>query len=77
MNENVLRKRNEIPVEDTWCMEDMYATDELWEEEQQKLENLADEVAAYKGTLAKSGASLLGFFKKGDEIAYYRSRVIV
>lgn len=77
MSESVLRKRNEIAVEDTWCMEDMYATDELWEAEQQKLEQLAAEVAAYKGTLEKSGANLLGFFEMSDEIAYYRSRVIV
>lgn len=77
MSENKLRKRNEIPVEDTWCLEDMYATDELWEAEQQKLEQLADEIAEYKGTLAENGAKLLGFFEKSDEIAYYRSRVTV
>ena len=25
-----IRKRSEIPVEDTWALEDLYATDEAW-----------------------------------------------
>ena len=25
-----IRKRSEIPVEDTWALEDLYASDELW-----------------------------------------------
>ena len=77
MSENMLRKRSEIPVEDTWKMEDMYATDELWEEEQKKLEKLADEIEEYKGTLASGGAQLLKFLEKADEISYYNERVIV
>lgn len=77
MSENMLRKRSEIPVEDTWKMEDMYATDELWEEEQKKLEKLADEIEEYQGTLASSGAQLLKFLEKADEISYYNERVIV
>ena len=77
MSENMLRKRSEIPVEDTWKMEDMYATDELWEEEQKKLEKLADEIEEYKGTLASGGAQLLKYLEKADEISYYNERVIV
>ena len=28
-----IRERSEIPVEDTWATEDLYATDEAWEAE--------------------------------------------
>ena len=28
-----IRKRSEIPVEDTWATEDMYVSDAAWEEE--------------------------------------------
>lgn len=77
MSENKLRKRDEIPVADTWNMEDMYATDELWEEEQEKLEKLADEIISFKGTLASNGAQLLAFLQKADELEYYAARVIV
>ena len=33
-----IRSREEIPAEDKWAIEDLYATDELWEAE---LETLA------------------------------------
>ena len=29
---NRIRKREEIPVEDTWAVEDLYVSDEAWEE---------------------------------------------
>ena len=33
-----LRKRNEIPVEDTWNLADLYPSDEAWEQEAATLE---------------------------------------
>ena len=33
MEEIRIRKREEIPVEDTWALEDLYATDAKWEED--------------------------------------------
>ena len=42
-----LRKRNEIPVEDTWALEDLYATDEAWEAE---LATLAEDQAYLSAT---------------------------
>ena len=40
MADTKLRKRSEISEEYKWKLEDMYATDELWEEEADKLEKL-------------------------------------
>ena len=41
MEETKIRKRSEIPVEDTWALEDLYVTDEAWEKE---LATLAEEM---------------------------------
>lgn len=46
-----IRKRSEIPVEDTWAIEDMYASDELWEQDLQTLVQEGKELASYAGKL--------------------------
>ena len=51
---NQIRKRAEIPVEDTWAIEDLYATDEAWEQE---LATLADDSAYLSGFAGKLGES--------------------
>lgn len=77
MGEKKLRKREEIPQEYLWKLEDMFANDEQWEEEVQKVEELSKDLAAMEGTLAESGASLLGYLKKADELNFYLTRVYV
>ena len=32
-NEHRIPKRSEVPVEDTWAIEDLYPTDDAWEED--------------------------------------------
>ena len=41
---NKIRERSEIPVEDTWAVEDLYPSDEAWEQELATL--AADKVKA-------------------------------
>lgn len=72
-----LRKRSEIPAQYKWNMQDMFATDELWEEEAEKLLGLAKELSQYQGKLGESAATLLEFLKKSDEVSYYAERVFV
>ena len=45
-----LKKREEVNKQDTWAMEDLFATDEAWEEEFKKLDEVCDALANYKGT---------------------------
>lgn len=78
MGTKKLRKREEIPAQYKWNMQDMFASDELWEEEAQLVLDLAKEVEqTYKGRLSENAATLLEFFKKSDEISYHAERVIV
>ena len=44
-----IRERNEIPVEDTWATEDMYASDEAWEEELKSLAEEESYLASFAG----------------------------
>ena len=58
MEENKIRQRHEIPEEDKWAIEDLYATDAAWEEE---LATIADDQAfltGFAGKLAESGEML-------------------
>ena len=65
---DVIRKRNEIPVEDTWALEDLYATDEAWEQELATLADDQKELASYMGKLAESGATLLAYLSKMEQV---------
>ena len=37
-NEHRIPKRSEVPVEDTWAIEDLYPTDDAWEEDLLRLQ---------------------------------------
>ena len=64
MEQERIRKRSEIPVEDTWAIEDLYASDELWERELATLEADQQALAAFDGHLEDSGEKLYQFLRK-------------
>ena len=47
-----IRERCEIPLEDTWAIEDLYATDEAWEQELAALEDDKKVIVSYKKSSA-------------------------
>jgi oligoendopeptidase F len=54
-----LPKREEILVEFRWKLEDIFPTDELWEEEYKAVEGLIPDVEKFQGKLAESHEELL------------------
>ncbi|KYG32416.1 oligoendopeptidase F [Alkalihalobacillus trypoxylicola] len=54
----VLPKRQDIPVEKTWDLEDIFETDELWEQEYQEIKEKMPELQQYKGKLSQSAQVL-------------------
>ena len=58
---NKIRNRSEIPVEDTWATEDLYATDEAWEQELQTLDADKQTLTGYAGHLGESAENLLAY----------------
>lgn len=63
-----IKRRSEIPVEDTWATEDLYATDELWEQELQTLNEDKDVLASFAGKLASSAQTLCDYLSKMEEV---------
>jgi len=62
MEETVkIKKRSEISAEDKWAIEDLYPSDEAWEEALATLEEAKDALAAYAGKLSESGQTLYDF----------------
>ncbi|WP_257349137.1 oligoendopeptidase F [Pseudalkalibacillus decolorationis] len=63
-----LPKRDEIPVEDTWNLEDIFETDERWEEEFKQVKQLIPEIDQYQGRLGDSAETLYEAMQLQDEI---------
>lgn len=62
--------RNEIPDELTWKLEDIFESDENWEAEYKKIQELIPTFADFKGKLGESSTTLLNALKKQDEISF-------
>ena len=55
---NAVRQRSQIPEEDTWATQDLYAADEAWEQDLATLENDKLTLTSYMGHLGESGEGL-------------------
>ena len=62
-------KRSEIAVEDTWATEDLFSSDESWEQTLLTLQENRDELAAYAGRLGESGQILFAYLEKSERTA--------
>ena len=67
-NSETIRSREEIPQEDTWALEDLYASDEAWEQALSALTARKDEAAAYAGKLGESGETLCAFLHLLEDV---------
>ena len=59
-----LLKREEVKVEDTWDLTDMYESNEAWEEELNEIEALITEIAGMEGTCLDTAKNLLTVLEK-------------
>ena len=69
MSEERIPKRSEVARENTWAIEDIFATDEAWETALEDLKKFPERIASYKGRLAESAETLLEYLKMCDEIS--------
>ncbi|WP_102347327.1 oligoendopeptidase F [Bacillus sp. Marseille-P3661] len=53
-----LPKRSEIEVENTWRLEDIFQTDQDWEQEFKEIKSLIPSIEEFKGKLAESAETL-------------------
>ncbi len=72
-----LPKRNEVEQQFKWAIEDLYQTDEQWEQEYNTLKERAQKTAKYRGRLSESARTLLEFLQLSDELNIMTERVYV
>ncbi len=65
---NKIKKRSEIPVEDTWATEDMYPSDAAWEQELATLDADKEVLVSYAGRLAESAQVLYDYLYKTEQV---------
>lgn len=63
-----ITSRAEISAEYKWSINDIYASDELWEADFAKARGYTEKIAGFKGLLGKSAKKLLGFLREDDEL---------
>ena len=54
-----VHERTQVPVKDTWNLQDLYSSDQAWNKSKENLVSQFDKVLTYKGKLAKSASELL------------------
>ena len=67
-NSETIRARDQIPQEDTWALEDLYPSDESWEQALSALTARQAEAAAFAGKLGESGETLCAFLHLVEEV---------
>lgn len=63
-----LPSRESVPEQLTWRLEDIFETDERWNEEFEQVKKLSEQAQSYQGKLGESAESLYNFFTYQDEL---------
>ncbi len=75
MEEMKIRERHEIPEEDKWAIEDIYASDEAWEADLATLEADCKVLESYAGRLGESGQALYDYQRFEEEMGQKMGRL--
>ena len=74
-NEVKIKDRSEISAEDKWAIEDLYATDEAWEQELAALESVKETLSAFAGKLGESAQNLLAYLEESEQVGVKLERL--
>ena len=77
MSDLKVKKRDEIALESTWAIEDLYKDDNQWQEEYEKVSELTSKLVTFKGRLGESAETLYEFMLLNDEMSKLFERVYV
>ena len=64
-----IRERSEVSISDTWNLQDLYASDQLWHESKENLAARLDKVLKHRGKLASSASELLACLELNSNIS--------
>ena len=65
---NTIPERKDVPASDKWDLSTLYKSDEDWEKALASINQLTENVVAFKGKLALSSDSLLGALKANEAL---------
>ncbi|MDV6376910.1 oligoendopeptidase F [Sporosarcina sp. GW1-11] len=68
-NEHKVLTRDEVSEEETWRLEDIFVSDEAWDKEYRKIEEMVNEAEQYKGTLGNGARPLFEALTYRDKLA--------
>ncbi|MBB6453054.1 oligoendopeptidase F [Salirhabdus euzebyi] len=68
-NTKEIPKREDIPAERTWRLEDIFATDQEWLREFEEVKKLYPKVGEFQGKVTESADTLLKLMKLQDDVA--------
>lgn len=65
----MIPERKDLPLEETWALEDLFATDEAYQAAFEAAKAYPAKVSAYEGRLGESAATLLAYLRLDDEMS--------
>jgi len=65
---NKVLKREEVPFELTWRLEDIFSSDEAWDSEYKAVSELSEKADSFKGTFGNGADALFKAFTYKDEV---------
>ncbi len=77
MTQTTLPARSEIPVEETWALESVFATPTDWETACKTLEDMLPSLAAYQGRLKEGPQTLLEAVEKFEQVGALLGKISV
>jgi oligoendopeptidase F len=70
-----MRPRSDVPPQERWRLEDLFASDQAWKQAKGDLASRLDDILQYKGQLTQSGSQLLACLKLNSEISKEMGRL--
>lgn len=70
-------KREDVKKENTWALEDIYTSDDLWEKELNELNRLCDELHKFEGHLTESADTLYEYFEEVEKAQKAIERIYI
>lgn len=77
MGNTKLKKREEVENKYKWEIEDIYANDQIWEQNYSKVEEMILKFSSFEGTLMENSGRLLEYMKFVDEVSKIFEKVYV
>ena len=64
---NAIRERRDIPREDTWALEDLFPSDDAWQQALDRVMGKEETIQGFAGRLGESGQTLCAFLALLEE----------